>query len=470
MPFDPTFASATELAFRLRKGTLSAVELVDAILARIEDLNSKLHAFITVTSESAKSAAKKSDAALKSGRRLAPLLGIPYACKDVFWTRGIPTTAGSRVLEGWVPKQDAAAVDRMGRAGAILIGKTNLHEFAYGPTGENKVFGTVPNPWDSQRLAGGSSSGSAAAVSCGLVPFALGTDTGGSVRAPAGLCGIVGLKPSYGLVSCFGVIPFSWSLDHVGLFTRTVEDAAVVLESLAGYDSRDLASATGKVPRYAKALTGEIDGLRIGMPRSYFFENVDDEILKAASRVLLCAERLGAKIVEVEVPDMQGARTVSLVVQLSEALSYHSTLLSTKRELYGDDVRSGLAVGQFILAEHYVRAKRMMTLYRQQIAALFEKIDLLFTPSGPMVAPPIGTREVTIAGRSEVVGNAHTRFTSFFNMTGQPAMSMPSGWHSTGLPMGIQLIARPFEESTLLRVGDALERALDIETRRPVFS
>ncbi len=464
---DSVLAPVTELVPLLRTGALSPVELTEMVLAGIESLDSKLHAFISVTATEARIAARKAETALKAGDEQTLLLGVPYACKDLFWTRGVPTTAGSRVLENWVPEENAAAVDRLNRAGAILVGKNNLHEFAYGATGENKILAATPNPWDLQRIAGGSSSGSAAAVACGLAPFALGTDTGGSVRVPATYNGIVGLKPTYGLVSCYGVIPWSWTLDHVGTLTRTVADAAIVLRCLAGYDSRDPASASVNVPNYSEALTGEIDGLRIGVPSRFFFEHVDPEILAATSRVLRCCKSLGAEIIEVETPDMEFARTVSLVVQMPEALSYHGPYLRSKRHLYGDDLRSGFAVAQFIMAEHYIHAKRMLTLYRRQFAALFEHIDLLLTPGCPMIAPQIGVSEVTIDGRTEPVGNAHARFTNIFNMTGQPAMTMPSGWHSAGLPMGVQLIARPFEEATLLRAGDALERALGLESRQP---
>lgn len=469
--FDPAFAPVTELVACIQQRKLSPIELTERLLDRIDEFNPKLHAFITVAGDLARAAAQAAEAsARRDDPALGPLHGVPYACKDVFWTKQLRTTGGSRVLEEWTPEHDAAVVERVRASGGILIGKTNLHEFAYGASGENKRFGTVPNPWDPKRIPGGSSTGSAAAVAAGLAAFAFGTDTGGSVRGPAGLCGIVGLKPTYGLVSSYGVIPFSWSLDHVGLFTRSVADAALVLEVVAGHDARDPVSAD--VPRraYREALTGVIGGLKIGVPRRFFFDHVDQEILAATENVLRLAEGLGARVSDVKPPDMEGSRTVSLVVQMSEALSYHSASLRTNRHLYGDDLRSGFALGQFILAEHYIRAKRMMTHYRQQMDALFREVDLLITPTIPMVAPPIGATTVITAGKEEPLGNAYARFMSFFNLTGHPAMSIPSGWHSTGLPMGAQMIARPFEESTLLRAGHALERALNIPKRRPALS
>ena len=470
MPFDPAFAPLTELVGRIRDGRLSPVAVVERVLDRIEVLDPKLHAYITVTGASARAAARVAEDAVKNGRGLGALHGVPFACKDVFCTKGVRTTGGSRVLEDWVPDHGAGVIERLEEAGSILIGKTNLHEFAYGASGENKRFGTARNPWDPTRIPGGSSTGSAVAVAAGLASFALGTDTGGSVRAPAGLCGVVGLKPTYGLVSCYGVIPFCWSLDHVGLFTRSVADAALLLEVVAGHDARDPGSAQVPPQAYAPALTGEMSGLRIGVPRRFFFENADPEILDATAMILRLAEREGATVLDVDTPDMEGSRAVSLVVQMPEALSYHSTHLRTKRSLYGDDLRSGFALGQYILAEHYVRAKRMMSLYRRQVAALFEDVDLLVTPTSPMIAPPLGATTVEIAGRKEALGDAHARFAYFFNLTGHPAMSLPSGWHSSGLPMGVQLIARPFEEVTLLRAGDTIERALDLPIRRPDLS
>ncbi len=470
MSFDPAFAPLTELVGRIRDGRLSLCALVERFLARIEDLDPKLHAFITVTEESARTAARVAEDALKHGRDRGLLHGVPYACKDVFYTKGIRTTGGSRVLEDWIPDHDAGVIERLAEAGAILVGKTNLHEFAYGASGENIRFGTPPNPWDPSRIPGGSSTGSAVAVAAGLASFALGSDTGGSVRAPAGFCGLVGLKPTYGLVTGYGVIPFCWSLDHVGFLTRTVADVALLLEMVAGHDARDPVSARVRPRAYRQALTGDIDGLKIGVPRRYFFEHVDPEIVDATERILRLAERQGAKVMDVDTPNMEGARAVSLVIQMPEALSYHSTHMRTKSSLYGDDLRSGFALGQFILAEHYVRAKRMMSLYRQQMTALFEDVDLLVTPTSPMIAPPRGTTTVTIAGREEALGDAYARFTYFFNLTGHPAMSLPSGWHSTGLPMGVQLVARHFEEGMLLRAGDAIEQSLNLPKRRPMLS
>ena len=467
MAFDPIFASVKETIACLQQAEMSPVELVERLIARIEEVNPSRHTFISINSEGARTAARSIEAAIKSGSKQPALAGVPFSCKDVFWTRELPTTGGSRVLEDWVAGSDGAMLERLTAAGAIMLGKTNMHEFGYGATGINPRFGTATNPWDPERIAGGSSTGSAVAVASGLSPFALGTDAGGSVRGPAALCGVVGIKPTYGRISGFGSIPYSWSIDHVGIFTRTVEDIATVLEVLAGFDARDPFSVVAPVPKYADALSGDIQDLKIGVPRRFFYDHVDPEILAATSDALRCAERLGAKLVDVETPDLDASRTVSLSIQMPEVLSYHSQFLATKKDLYGEDLRSGFAVGQFILAEHYVRAKRMVTQYRRDMSAVFENVDLLVTPTCPVVAPRFTDVTVTTEGKEEALGDAHSRFTNFFNLTGNPAITIPSGMHSMGLPMGVQVIARPFEEATLLRAGDALQRALDLPTPRP---
>ena len=467
MAFDPLFASIEEIVSSIQQSETSPVELVERLIARIEELNPSLHLFISINADGARAAAREAEAAIRSRSEPRSLIGVPFACKDVFWTRELPTTGGSRVLEDWVAGEDAAVLERLAESGAILLGKTNLHEFGYGATGINSRFGTAVNPWNPDRIAGGSSTGSAVAVARGLVPFALGTDAGGSVRGPAALCGVVGLKPTYGRISGFGSIPYAWSIDHVGILARSVGDIAAVLEVLAGFDARDPVSVGVPVPRYGEALGGDIRDLTIGVPRRFFFDHVDPEILSATSAVLACAERLGARLVDVETPDLDATRTVSLVIQMPEVLSYHSRYLSNRRELYGDDLRSGFAVGQFILAEHYVRAKRIVTQYRRDLAAAFEQVDLLVTPTCPIVAPRLDQVSVVTQGKEEALGDAHSRFTNFFNLTGNPAISIPSGRHSTGLPMGVQVIARPFEEETLLRAGDAVQRALDLPALRP---
>ena len=466
---DLAYLPLVETAAALRAGALDPRTLVDCLLARIGRHDPALRAFITVDCAGARAAADALGPRLAAGEPVGPLAGVPYALKDIFETRGLRTTAGSRVLSNWVPKQDAAVVSRLTTADAVLLGKTNLHEFCHGATGENEHFGTARNPWDTGRLAGGSSSGSAAAVAAGLVPASFGSDAGGSVRVPAALCGIVGLKPTYGLISCHGAVPYCWSLDHVGILTRTVADAAAVLEVAAGYDARDPASADIGVPAYGACLGDTIAGLRIGVPRTYFFEHVDPEIEAAAREAIGSWEAAGAVVAAVEMPALEDARTVSLIIQMAELLSYHARYLPERAHLYGTDIRAGFATGQFLLAEHYVRAKRFVESYRRAMDRVFETADVVASPTCPLVAPVVGTERVTVAGLEEVLGNALTRFTGFFNMTGHPALSVPTGLHSTGLPMAVQIVCRHFEETTLLRLGHAYETHRGRLPRPPGF-
>jgi aspartyl-tRNA(Asn)/glutamyl-tRNA(Gln) amidotransferase subunit A len=387
----------------------------------------------------------------------SPFAGIPYASKDLFDVRGVLTSAGSRVFHDRIATEDAFAIAQMRDAKAISLGKANLHEFAYGATGENEVYGTCVNAYDPSRLAGGSSSGSAAAVAFGLVPASLGTDTGGSVRAPAALNGLVGLKPTIGRVPTTGVVPYCWTLDHVGIMTRDVADCADLLGIIAGYDPRDPGSQNLPVEDYASALDGDISGLRIGIPTNFYYERTDPEILAALEDIKCFVTAKGASLVPVTFPDLEHSRAVSLTVQMPEALSAHSAYLQDRGELYGQDFRAGLALGQTLLAEHYIRAKRFVELYRQKTNALFDEVDLILTPATPEIAQKLGTVKTTRDGVEEPVGNAITRFTTFFNMSGHPALTMPCAIHSEGLPIGLQLVGRYFEESTVLRAAFAIE-------------
>lgn len=454
------FQPISALSRLLETGALSAVELTDLYLKRIQQLDGRARSFITVTENLARQSALAADQCRMQGIPHTALSGIPYAVKDLIDVQGVLTTAGSRVFHDNIAEENAFLVDRMTQTGAVMLGKLNLHEFAYGTTGENEVYGTAVNVYDENRLACGSSSGSAAAVAFGLCPASFGTDTGGSVRVPAAMSGLVGLKPTLGRISTRGVTPCCWSLDHVGTVTRTVSDAALLLSSSAGYDSLDPGSANLPSEQYNVALTGTrpLSGLRIGIAERFFFDRADSEILAATESVMRSLARAGADIIKVEMPSMEHCRAVSLTVQMPEALSFHSRYLTERGDLYGKDFRAGLALGQCLLAEHYVRAKRFMTLYRQQTDAVFQDVDVLLTPSTPVIAPARGTISVTLDGVTEAIGNAMTRYTTFFNMTGHPAITVPSGMHSEGLPMGVQLVGRYFDEATLFKVATAIER------------
>lgn len=449
----------SELADLLRKKEISPLELTNVFLKRIEELNDTLHAFITTTSETARQAGKEAEVQIQNGNYRGPLHGIPYACKDMFSTKNIQTTGGSRVLSDWVPEKTATCVLRLTAAGGILLGKLNQHEFAYGATGRNDHFGTVPNPWDTSRLAGGSSSGSAAAVAAGLVSYALGTDTGGSTRAPAALCGVVGLKPTYGLISTRGVIPYCWSLDHVGIFSKTVKDTAFVFESLADQKKLDKHYSH----KHSFQASDDLRTIRIGIPTSFFFEQLDDYINRAVQNAIRLSAQSKAELIEIDMPSMEMTRTVSLIIQLPEMLSYHSRYLPKRKNFYGEDLLAGMALGQFILAEHYIRAKRMVQWYRQKMDEIFNKVDFIITPSCPVIAPRIEVDHIDWGYQREPIGNAITRYTSFFNMTGHPAISIPCGLHPSGLPMGVQLVGRHFDDKTLLKVAQVLEYRLNVE-------
>jgi len=447
---EAAFAQIGELARRLRRREIDATSLLELFAARIERLGDTSKAFIFLDLERARDRA----AAIGNdfqGR--GPLTGIPYACKDLFDVRGIATTAGSRVLADNQATRDAAAIARLERAGAVFIGKNNLHEFAYGATGENTLYGTPPNPWDASRLAGGSSSGSAAALGYGLCAAALGTDTGGSVRAPAALCGLVGFKPTYGRIDTEGMIPYSWSLDHVGTFTRSAADAQFLFAALA----RDSAIADSP----------NLRGLGVGIADSFFFERCDAEILAGVERLMDFLRSAGARLVPVAMPSMEYTRSVSLTVQMPEALSYHNRYLEARGDLYSAEFRAGLALGQCLLAEQYVRARRLIETYRRDMQRVFDEVDLLLTPATPVIAPRIGTVEVSVDGVAEPVGNAITRYTSFFNMTGHPAIVFPCAMHSAGLPIAAQLVGRHYADENLLETSALIQREFGFELPPP---
>ena len=441
------FTSIKSLSEKLANGDVSPAHLVELFTDRINRYNDSSNAFISLDLDAALDLAGK----LKYQPDQA-LFGIPYACKDLFDVKGQKTTAGSGVLHDNIAHADAVTIERMNSAGGIYLGKNNLHEFAYGATGENKLYGTVPNPYDSTRLAGGSSSGSAAAVAYGLCAAALGTDTGGSVRAPAALCGLVGFKPTYGRISTEGVIPYSWTLDHVGTITRSAADVSILFTVLADHYQQTAANSAT-----------QLDGLKVGIPDTFFYQQADTEILDSIDRLMTFLKESGAKLSRVLMPSMEYTRTVSLTVQMPEALSYHNRYLESRGELYSQDFRAGLALAQCLLAEQYVRAKRFIETYRRDTNAVFKDVDVLLTPATPVIAPKIGSVEVVTNGYAEPAGNAITRYTSFFNMTGHPAITFPCGMHSEGLPIGAQLVGRHYEDESLIDLAGLIETSMDYD-------
>jgi aspartyl-tRNA(Asn)/glutamyl-tRNA(Gln) amidotransferase subunit A len=462
-----TRLSIAEAGEQIRRRALSPVELVRAYLERIQREDGEFLTYITVLTAEAIAAATAAQEEIVRGGYRGPLHGIPIALKDLVLTRGIRTTCGSRILRDWIPDADATVASRLAQAGAVLLGKLNMHEFAYGPTGVNPHYGTPRNPWDRQRIPGGSSSGSGVAVAAGLCAGALGTDTGGSVRIPAALCGLVGLKPTYGRVSRAGVIPLAWSLDHVGPMTRTVADAALLLQVLAGRDPADPSTADVPVPDYRRALQREMVGLRLGLPKALFFERLDPEVRAAVLAAARALEGLGATIREVPLPMMQHAGPACFAIIAAEATAYHEPYLKTRAAEYGADVRARLTTGQFILAGHYLKAQRARQVIRAELDAALRDLNALVLPTTPIPAPLVDAREVTVDGHTEDVRGWLVRCTRPINVTGHPALSIPCGLTTAGLPIGLQLVGRHFDEATLLRIGHAFEAVSPMRGRRP---
>lgn len=445
---DLTRMSLRRLRRLMASGEVLAEGVTAAFLARAEVRNDRDLSYVAIGAEEALSRACLVDQAGASGR----LAGIPFSCKDVFDTVMLPTTAGSRAMTDYRPSRDAQALERLKASGAILLGKNNLHEFCYGITGANPSFGTPANPHDRGRLAGGSSSGSAVAVANRTALFALGTDTGGSVRVPASLCGIVGFKPTRGQISLKGVVPFCWSLDHAGILARSCEDAAEVFRAV-----RETEALIGQGVDHCER-GNSLHGLRIGVPWGAHLENVTSDIALRMHQLIAECRRLGAQIVDVAMPDATHVRTTSLTVQLVEAFAWHRTNLQRRFDLYGEDVREGLLQGQFILAEHYVQALRLIAMKQAEVSKILKDVDVMMTPTTPIVAPALDQKQATLAGVAVPIGNALSHFTCLFNLTGHPALTVPIGRNDDGLPIGLQLIGAHDRDMKLLAIGAALER------------
>ncbi|RCG25556.1 amidase [Streptomyces diacarni] len=452
-----SLAAAAE-AIRTRR--LSPVELTEAVLDRLDRTEPLVGAYATVTAERALYTAHEAEREIAAGRPRGPLHGVPMGVKDLIDVAGVPTTAGSRVRAGHRAESDSTVAARLAAAGAILVGKTHTHEFAYGLTTPQ-----TRNAWDRGRVAGGSSGGSAVAVSAGSATFALGTDTGGSIRVPAALNGVVGLKPTYGLVPRTGVTPLSWSLDHVGPVTRTVEDAGLVLAALTGPDAGDPASlpalpepGTGPAHPTASARPSDLTGLRVGVPRTYYFDHVDGQVEAAVRGALAHLEALGARLVEVDTPMARYVQAAQWGLMVPEATAYHERTLRAAPDLYGADVRVLLEAGALLGAGDYLRAQRARTLMRQAWEHLLEEVDLVAAPTVPTTATPVDEETVTWPdGTTEAVSDAYVRLCAPANLTGMPALTLPVGHDADGLPVGMQLIGRPLGEPDLLRTGHAYE-------------
>jgi len=452
------YATIRELGARYRKRELSPVEVARALLARIEKLDPALHAFVTLTPDRALADARAAEDALRRGDE-RPLLGIPVGHKDIYLTKGIRTTGGSALFADWVPDSDSTVGRRWQDAGTVLLGKLITHEFAFGLQFPGHRFQPARNPWNLEHIPGGSSSGSGAALAAGLLHGATGSDTGGSIRGPAAFCGITGLKPTYGRVSRAGVMTLSWTLDHTGPMARTVEDCTYLLQAIAGHDAADPASSTRPVDDYVGALDGNVRGLRIGVPRNYFFEDADTDNVRAFEDALGTLRKLGADVRDLQIPAFNLSRSFMLIM-LSEAFAYHEQDLRLHPELYGEMLRERLLTGALVTGPEYVQAQRVRMQICADVAEVMKTVDVLATPTTPKTAPTFKTMY------DPELAFPRTNMPPF-NLTGQPTLALPCGLSASGLPLSLQLSGRAFEEATVLRLGHAYQRATDWHTRRP---
>ncbi|MBM4261955.1 MAG: Asp-tRNA(Asn)/Glu-tRNA(Gln) amidotransferase subunit GatA [Deltaproteobacteria bacterium] len=469
----------------LRRRECSSVELTEAVLARIAASDENIRAYLTVDRQGARDQARQADKLLSENKSDSPLLGVPLALKDNFLTRGLKTTCASKILGDFVPPYDATTVAKLRNAGAVIVGKTNLDEFAMGSSAENSAFHPTRNPWDGARVPGGSSGGSAAAVAADECIAALGTDTGGSIRQPAACCGIVGLKPSYGRVSRYGIIAFASSMDQVGPMTKDVRDSALLLEAIAGHDPADATSVQRPVPKYSEALTGGVKGLRLGVPREYFVAGMAPEVEQAVRRAIAELEKQGARIEDISLPHTSYAVAVYYIIATAEASSnlarydgmryghraeaadLNDTYMLSREEGFGAEVKRRIMLGTYALSAgyyeaYYLKAQRVRALIKRDFDQAFASCDAIVTPTMPTTAFKIGekTQDPLQMYLSDI-------YTISVNLAGLPAISLPCGFDKAGLPIGLQIIGKPFDEATILRVAYAYEQATECHTMKP---
>jgi aspartyl-tRNA(Asn)/glutamyl-tRNA(Gln) amidotransferase subunit A len=450
---------------RIADKSVSPVALAEMMLNRISSIDPKLLSYVTVLRDDALKSASLAEKEIADGKYRGPLHGIPIAIKDIYDTRGVKTTACSRVRENYIPDRDSTVVRKFREAGAVILGKVTTHEFAFG-------FDSRPtrNAWNLDHIPSGSSGGSGAAIAAGLCFAATGSDTGGSIRAPAAANGIAGLKPTYGRVSKAGVAVLSWSLDHAGPMARTVRDLAILLNTMAGQDLLDPHTKDVAVPDYTAALTGDIRGLRLGVPTNYFFEDVQPDVADAVARAVEHLESLGAKAVPIEISDLDGVLDCMLSIAMSEASTYHQTSLRRTPELFTDETRLLLETGELIPATSYINAQRARVAVKAAFRQALRDVDVLVTPTQPSTALKIGQSVSRIGSREESVFGVSARFCAPFNISGLPSASVPCGISADELPIGLQIVGKPFDETTVLRVADAYERHTQWHLKYPPIS
>src|SRR5262245_12895485 len=452
---DLCLLNVTELAPLIQARKISPVDLVQALLSRIETLNDTLLAYLHLSAPQAMATAQAAEIEIGSGGYRGTLHGIPVAYKDIYDVQGLPTTAGAQIMTGYVAPEDCTGAARLRHAGAICLGKLNTIEFA---SGSMEVFGIARNPWNTAMFPGGSSSGSGTALAAHLVPLATGSDTGGSIRNPASFCGIVGLKPTYGRVSRAGIIPLSWSLDHAGPMARTVADRALMLQAMAGPDRRDPSASVQPVPDYHAALKGDLQGIRLGVPRSYYFEHADPEVVAAVRTAIETMQQLGATVREVDLPHSCYGSSASWSIAYSESFAFHRANFFARSRDYTPAFLHKITGAACLTAEERVTAQRLRQVITAEFLAALTQVDAIVTPTTAYPAYPIGGTSPQADMRS---------LTRPVSLTGLPALAVPCGFTSTGLPVSMQLVGRAWEESTVLRIGHADEQAAGWYTRRP---
>lgn len=460
----------TDLAKLLRGKKISAVELTQAFLDNISHFNAAINAFVTVTPERAMADARQADAEIARGHYRGPLHGIPIAHKDIYCTEGIRTTCCSKVLENYVPDFDATVVRQWKDAGVVLLGKVNTHEFAYGTRNISSSFGPVHNPWRLDCHTGGSSGGSAAAILTGMCAAATGSDSGGSIRMPAGATGVTGLKPTFGLGSRHGIFPLMWTMDHPGPMGKTALDCGLLLQPMAGYDPLDRTTVMRRYPDFAGQANRGVRGLRIGIPHRYFYDEAEEVVETAVLKALETLRELGAELVDIDIEYIEHAATASGILHLAEAAAYHDDVFSDRPDLYTPETRRNLEIGSYILAKDYLHAQRFRRLLGQSFRKVFRDVDVVITPTISLLATPIEQQKIMIRGQEKSVHLSMLHNTEPLDLTGLPALSVPCGFSPDHRPIGMQIVGRPFDESRLVRVGHAFQTATDWHKQRPAPS
>ena len=483
---DPSGLSIHGISEKFKKKELTSLEVVHSFIHRMESAESKLHAFTAILKEEALQSAEAADQKIQSGEEMGVLTGIPVALKDNICTKDIPTTCSSAILKNFVPPYNSTVVEKLRRAGAIIIGKTNLDEFAMGSSTENSGVGVTRNPWSLDRIPGGSSGGSTVAVAADFCAGALGSDTGGSIRQPAAMCGVVGLKPTYGRVSRYGLVAFASSFDQIGPVSKDVRDAALLLNVISGYDPQDSTSAKIAVPDYTEGLNGSLEGLRIGVPREYFIEGMDPEVDQAVRESIRQMEKLGARPVEIELPHTKYAVAAYYILATAEASSnlarydgvrygyrvkettgLHQMYNETRKEGFGPEVKRRIMLGTYALSSgyydaYYRKAQKVRTLIKKDFDDAFQSVDLIVTPTTPTPAFKIGEKS-----EDPLQMYLSDIFTISINLAGNPGISVPCGFTSDHLPIGLQIVGRPFEESSILHAAYAFEQATEWHKKKP---